>query len=48
MGDDGCHTMYVDLVTGTFAKNSVAPLDQRYKLMYSIDEMFAKVKEIKS
>ena len=48
MGDDGCHTMYVDLVTGTFAKNSVAPLDQRYKLMDSIDEMFAKVKEMKS
>ena len=48
MGDDGCHTMYIDLVTGTFAKNSVAPLDQRYKLMDSIDEMFAKVKEMKS
>ena len=48
MGDDGCHTMYIDLVTGTFAKNSVAPLDQRYKLMKSIDEMFAKVKEMKS
>lgn len=47
MGDDGCHTMYIDLVTGTFAKNSVAPLDQRYKLMDSIDEMFAKVKEMK-
>ena len=43
MGDDGCHTMYIDLVTGTFAKNSVAPLDQRYKLMDSIDELFAKV-----
>ena len=48
MGDDGCHTMYIDLVTGTFAKNSVAPLDQRYKFMDSIDEMFAKVKEMKS
>lgn len=48
MGDDGCHTMYIDLVTGTFAKNSVAPLDQRYKLIDSIDEMFAKVKEMKS
>ena len=45
MGDDGLFTMYIDMVTETFAKNSVAALDKRYKLLNSIDEMFAKIKE---
>lgn len=44
MGDDGSFTMYIDMVTETFAKNSVAALDKRYKLLNSIDEMFAKIK----
>ena len=43
MGDDGGFTMYIDMVTGTFAKNSVAPLNERYRLMDNIDDMFKKL-----
>lgn len=45
MGDDGGFTMYIDMVAGVFAKNSVAPLNERYKLMDNIDDMFRKIKE---
>lgn len=45
MGDDGQFTMYVDMVTETFAKNSIAALNKRYRLLNSIDEMFKRVKE---
>lgn len=44
MGDDGNFTMYVDMVTETFAQNSVAALNKRYPLLNTIDEMFQIVK----
>ena len=45
MGDDGQFTMYVDMVTETFAKNSIAALNKRYRLLNSVDDMFKKVRE---
>lgn len=41
MGDDGKYTFYIDMVDGTFGKNSLAT--DRYPIMDSIDEMFQKV-----
>lgn len=42
MGDDGSHTMYIDLVKNEFAINSVA--EKRYPLLNNIDDMFEIVK----
>lgn len=44
MGDDGQFTMYIDMVAGVFAKNSIAPLNKRYALRDTIDEMFDVVR----
>ena len=41
MGDDGNYTFYIDMVDGTFGKNSLAT--ERYPIMDSIDEMFQKI-----
>ena len=41
MGDDGKYTFYIDMVDGTFGKNSLATV--RYPIMDSIDEMFQKI-----
>lgn len=41
MGDDGNYTFYIDMVEGTFSKNSLA--EMRYFIMDSIDEMFQKI-----
>lgn len=41
MGDDGNYTFYIDMVDGTFGKNSLAT--ERYPIMNSIDEMFQKI-----
>ena len=41
MGDDGKYTFYIDMVDGTFGKNSLAT--ERYPIMDNIDDMFAKV-----
>lgn len=41
MGDDGNYTFYIDMVDGTFGKNSLAA--ERYPIMDSIDEMFQKI-----
>ena len=41
MGDDGKYTFYIDMVDGTFGKNSLAT--KRYSIMDSIDEMFQKI-----
>lgn len=38
MGDDGNYTFYIDMVDGTFGKNSLAT--ERYPIMDSIDDMF--------
>ena len=44
MGDDGNYTFYLDLVEGKFAKNSVAPLNERYDILDSVDDMFEKIR----
>lgn len=44
MGSDSEFTYYLDLVEGKFAKNSVAPLDERYDILDSVDEMFEKIR----
>lgn len=41
MGDDGNYTFYIDMVDGTFGKNSLVTV--RYPIMDSIDEMFQKI-----
>ena len=38
MGDDGGFTFFIDLVDGTFGKNSLAT--KRYPIMDSVDDMF--------
>lgn len=44
MGDEAEFTYYIDMVNRTFAKNSTAPLDERYKLLDSVDDMFEKIR----
>ena len=41
MGDDGNYTFYIDMVEGTFGKNSLAT--ERYSIMDNIDLMFQKI-----
>lgn len=41
MGDDGRYTFYIDMVEGTFGKNSLAT--ERYPIMDNIDDMFNKI-----
>lgn len=41
-GDDGQFTFYIDMVDGTFGRNSLA--SKRYPIMDSIDEMFQVIK----
>lgn len=43
MGDDGTSTFYVDMVERKFAKSSTAPLNQRYDLLDSVDDMFKTI-----
>lgn len=42
MGEDGNYTFYIDLVEGTFAKNSLSM--ERWPIMDSVDDMFKKVR----
>jgi hypothetical protein len=42
MGDDGKYTFYIDMVDGTFGKNSLAT--ERYPIMDNIDDMFNKIR----
>lgn len=44
MGDDSEFTYFIDMVERKFAKSSTAPLDQRYDLIDSVDEMFEKIR----
>lgn len=46
MGDDGNYTFYIDLVEGTFAKNSLSM--ERYPIMDNIDDMFKKIRGVKN
>jgi len=41
MGDDGTHTMYIDLVSGEYAISSTAK--ERHTLLPSVDEMFGRL-----
>lgn len=43
MGDDGNFTYYIDMVERKFAKSSTAPMDKRYDLIDSTDEMFRRI-----
>lgn len=43
MGDDGQHTMYIDMVKREFAMNSTSP--DRFPLLESIDDMFLRIKK---
>ena len=45
MGDDGDFTFYIDMVEGTFGKNSLA--SDRYVIMDSLDEMFEIIRKEK-
>lgn len=42
MGDDGNYTFYIDMVDGTFGKNSLAT--ERHPIMDNIDDMFNKIR----
>lgn len=43
MGNDGMYSMYLDLVTGTFSKNSIS--STKYPIQGTIEEMFKIIKE---
>lgn len=45
MGDDGQYTMYVDMVNRIFSKSSTSPIEERYPLMDTVEEMLNKLKE---
>ena len=45
MGEDSQFTYYIDMVERKFAKSSTAPLTERYDLLDSVDEMFAKIRK---
>ena len=46
MGDDGSYTFYIDMVDGTFGKNSLAT--ERFPIMDNIDDMFEKIRATKT
>lgn len=45
MGDDSEFTYYIDMVERKFAKSSTAPMNERYELLDSVDEMFERIKK---
>ena len=45
MGDDVSHTFYIDMVKGTFSKNSITSNDKRYPIMDNVDDMFKYIRE---
>lgn len=45
MGFDSEFTFYLDLVAKKFSKNSIAPEDERYDILDSIDDMFNVVRK---
>lgn len=44
-GDDGHHTLFIDLVDETFAKNSIQPKENHKPLMKDIRDMLKDIKE---
>lgn len=47
MGEEGTSTFYIDLVERKFAESSTAPLNERYDLFDSVDDMFNIIKRNK-
>lgn len=45
MGDEGSFTFYINLVDGTFGKNSMTTFEERHPILSSIDEMFKVVRD---
>lgn len=43
MGDDGVITYFVDMVEQKFAKSSTAPMERRYPILDSVDDMFMRI-----
>ena len=43
-GDDGHHTLYIDLVNETFAKNSVQARTHHYPIQSDIRDMLKTIK----
>ena len=44
MGSDSEFTFYIDMVDGTFGKNSLAPENERFTIMDNIGDMFEKIR----
>ena len=44
MGSDSEFTFYIDMVDGTFGKNSLASENERFDVLDSIDDMFEKIR----
>lgn len=44
MGNDSEFTYFIDMVEKKFSKNSTAPLNERYDLLESVDDMFEKIR----
>ena len=44
MGSDSEFTFFIDMVEGTFGKNSLASDNERFAIMNSIDDMFEKIR----
>ena len=44
MGNDSEFTYFIDMVERKFAKNSTTPIEERYELLDSVDEMFEKIR----
>lgn len=44
MGDDSEFTYFIDMVERKFSKNSTTPLNERYDILDSVDEMFEKIR----
>ena len=45
MGDDGNFTYFIDMVEQKFAKSSTAPMNKRYPLLDSGDDMFSAIRK---
>ena len=44
MGSDSEFTFFIDMVEGKFGKNSLAPENERFDILDSIDDMFEKIR----
>ena len=48
MGEDGQHTLFIDLVAKTYSVSSTSPLSERYELKDNIKDMFNHIRQLKS